>query len=477
MSSARATGRPGAVAALTLCGIALAGPPTADAQTVVDPDLSVETFASGLADPTAMAFVSPVDLLVLEKAGHVRRIANGALQTADVLEVPVDPTNERGLLGIAVNTATPRGVFLFYTEAATQGGAAIANRVYRYDWNPAANGGDGALENPALLLDLPVTPGPNHNGGALALGPPGEGPLVAGGDGAFLYAVIGDLNRLNQLENLVGGAPPDDTAVVLRIEQDGTPAPGNPFTPYCDTTTTTTCSDDGDCPMGEACITEVASYWAYGVRNCFGLTVDPVTGDLWDTENGPNEYDEINLLGAGTNSGWRRIMGPDARDPQDPGDLFDMPGAGSTYDDPEFSFLVPVAVTGIAFPFASALGDAYDDTVLVADYVLAQIYAFPLNATRDGLDLAGFAGVADLVADDDAERDQFLFGEDFGGVTFSGVTDLEMGPDGALYVASYGDDAIYRVTGPPPEVPALPGAALAAAGLVLGISGLRRLRR
>lgn len=443
----------------------LATAPTGNAQTTVDPTLSVETLVSGLNRPTAMDFLAPGDILYLEKdTGRVRRVLNGVLQPNFVLDVPVSTNSERGLLGIAIAPGSPPRVFLYFTEATVQGGSPSANRVYRYDWNAAAK----ALENPLLVLDLPVLPGSNHDGGTLLLGPPGLCPGI--GDGSPLYAVLGDLNRNGQLENFPNGPPPDDTAVVFRVCQDGSAAPGNPFTPYCSATTTTTCSGDGDCPGGESCISEVARYWAYGIRNSFGLALDPVSGMLWDTENGPSTYDEVNALPSGTNSGWQTIMGPDP-EPSQVGNLFDVPGAGSTYSDPEFSWFNTIAPTGILFPVGSSLGAAFDDVALVGDYNLGQIYAFPLNGARDAFDLSGFTGVGDLVASSGAERDQFLFGAGFGG-SFRGVTDLKLGPDAALYVVSIGNaslsnGAIFRVSGPR-RVPALGhlGLALLALGLL-----------
>src|SRR5262249_26110200 len=162
--------------------------------------------------------------------------------------------------------------------------------------------------------------------------PPGPGQV---GDGSLLHVVIGDLNRNGQLQNFPNAAAPDDTSVILRVKQDGTPAPGNPFVPYCSITTSMTCPSGTGCPGGETCLTQVARYFAYGVRNSFGLTIDPVTGSLWDTENGENDYDEVNLVLPGFNSGWEQIMGPDSRDPQGLADLFNMPGGASAYSDPE----------------------------------------------------------------------------------------------------------------------------------------------
>ena len=76
------------------------------------------------------------------------------------------------------------------------------------------------------------------------------------------------------------------------MNQDGTAAAGNPFTPYCSVTTTQTCTT-GSCPAGQTCRTQVARYYAYGVRNGFGLELDRANGVLWMTENGPADFDEM----------------------------------------------------------------------------------------------------------------------------------------------------------------------------------------
>jgi glucose/arabinose dehydrogenase len=394
---------------------------------VTGPGLQVQQVVNGLSSPTTMAFVAPGDILVLQKNdGQVRRVRNGVLQAAPVIDFPVNNASERGLLGIAVSPTNPPRVFFYLTEATADGQPPLGNRVYSYTWNA----GPGTLTNPQLVLDLPVTAGPNHDGGVLTLDAQGR-----------LYAIIGDLNRNGQLQNNPGGAAPDDTSVVLRVNQNGTAAAGNPFTPYCSATTTQTCATSGDCPAGQACQTQVARYYAYGVRNSFGLTIDPVTGTLWDTENGPGDYDEVNRILPGFNSGWNQIMGPDDRDPQNPDDLFDMPGEGSTYDDPEFSWLATVAPTAILFP--RGLGPLYDGVAFVGDANNGNLYSFPLNGARTAFDVAGITGLADLVADDLDERESVRIGSGFGG-----ITDLKEGPDGSVYVVSIGLGAIYRISGP-----------------------------
>lgn len=420
--------------------------------TLSDPSLTVDTVLTSLNGPVAMAFLAPDDFLFLEKnTGRVRRVVGGVLQVAPVLDVAVNNDNERGLLGIAVNTQSPQRVFLFYTEVADangdgapDSGTPLGNRVYRYTWNAGA----AQLQDRQLVLDLPVLAGPNHNGGVLVLGPtptPGPTPI---GDGSPLYVVIGDLNRGGQLENFPGGPAPDDSAVVLRVQQDGSAAPGNPFVPYCSVTTAQSCPTGLGCPGGETCRTQVARYYAYGIRNSFGLALDPVSGALWDTENGPGSYDEVNRIAPGFNSGWVQLMGPDGRDPEGVGNLFTMPGGASTYSDPEFSWLSPVAVTGIVFPTGGALGPAYDDVALVGDFNHGQLYRFPLAAGRTGFDLSGVDELEDLVADDADERDLTRLGSGFGG-----ISQLVRAPDGSIYVVSVGGGAIYRVRAVNPPTP------------------------
>jgi aldose sugar dehydrogenase len=409
------------------------------AQVMTDPDLSVVTvvdFAAGLDQPTTMKFVATNDFLVLEKAtGRVRRVLNDVLQPGFALDVNVNSSSERGMLGIAVAPGSPMHVFLYYTEAqGSDGGTALGNRVYRYDWDPSA-GPSGGLTNPQLVLDLPVDPGPNHDGGVILIDAQG-----------LLYAFIGDLNHNGQLQNNSVGPPPDDTGVIFRVNQDGTPAAGNPFTPYCSVTTTQTCTATPDCPAGQTCVTNVARYYAYGVRNGFGLEFDRGGNDaLWMTENGPSDFDELNKVDAGWNGGWNKIHGPDALDPQGVGDLWNMPNEGLTYSDPEFSWQQVVVPTGINFPFATSWGPTYNNKVLVGQNSTGDIYSFPLNATRTGLDVAALPGpLQDLVAQNSTEANLVRIG-----IGFGAITDLEIGPDNHMYVVDiFG--RVFRIEGPVP---------------------------
>jgi glucose/arabinose dehydrogenase len=390
---------------------------TAAAQTVNDPRLVVEVVATGLTQPTQMAFLAERDILVLQKSdGRVRRILDGVLLPDPVLDVAVHFSSERGLLGIAVDPefADNRRVYLYYTESATgsdtnsSGSTPLGNRIYRYTWDGAA------LRDPVLIVDLPATPGPNHDGGILAFGP----------DGA-LYGVIGDLNRDGKLQNFPSGPDPDDTGVVLRVDTDGRGLPDNPFF-------------DPAMPASR-----MNRYFAYGIRNSFGLAFDPWTGSMWDTENGPNSYDEINRVFPGFNSGWEQIMGPDARDPQGTGDLWVAPG--SRYADPAFSWASPVAPTALVFVRSPIMGCGLVGDLLVGDNNCGQISRFRLNAARDDLAFTSTA-LLDRVADNggatctSSELTEIRFGSGFGV-----ITDLENGPDGRIYLLSLSRGTLYRI--------------------------------
>jgi aldose sugar dehydrogenase len=421
--------------AILLAQLAVIVPAAAWAQpTMNDPNLVVTPVVPpfSLSLPTSIDFLAANDILVLEKqTGMVRRIVDGVIQPTPALDAAVNFDGESGMLGIAIDPGSPTHVFLYYTEALVDGGPAIGNRIYRYDWSPAT----GTLINPLMLLDL-ATDTPFHAGGVL---------LWDDANG-HLYGVIGDQGHSGQLQNIAFGNPPDDTGAIFRINADGTAAAGNPFTPYCSNLPTQTCATSANCPAGGTCVTQVAKYYSYGVRNCFGMTFDPVTALLWDTENGPVNYDEVDQVPIGANSGWLRIMGPVIRDPEGTADLWNVPGAGLTYNDPEFSWLSTIAPTGIAFPFGSSWGPTYDQVAIVGDANFGAISAFPLNGPRDAFVLAG--GLADLVADNQAERDQLIIGSGF-----AGLVGLERGmeaPNPHLYAVSIGTGTIYRISGPVP---------------------------
>ena len=87
---------------------------------------------------------------------------------------------------------------------------------------------------------------------------------------------------------------------------------------------------DGDVVGGKGVLGDghpLDKYYAYGIRNSFGIGFDPLTGNLWDTENGQSKHDEINLVKPGFNSGWEAIQGLSADEPEfNSNDLVDFEG-------------------------------------------------------------------------------------------------------------------------------------------------------
>jgi aldose sugar dehydrogenase len=378
-----------------------------------DPNLKADLVFQGLRNPTSMAFVGPNDILVLEKdQGTVQRIVNGNMLPQPALHVTVGTEGERGMLGIAIakhtttNGITARFVYLYYTNA----GAHLGNHIYRYELV------GNKLINPKLILNLPASPGPIHDGGKVDIGPDKN-----------VYVVIGDLrNHRTQSQNIASGGPPDLTSGIIRVTQDGNPVPNSPL----------------------GITYPLNLYYAYGIRNSFGMDFDPVTGKLWDTENGPNYGDEINLVEPGFNSGWAQVQGiwtPKGEIENEnagplnlhPSNLVDFNGKGK-YKAPEFIWFKCVAPTALKFLNSTKLGKQYQNDMFVGDYIYGNLYHFKLNQNRTALVLG--STLADRIAYTPADAKPLVFGASFDG----GITDLQVGPDGYLYVLTFAG-AIYRI--------------------------------
>jgi glucose/arabinose dehydrogenase len=180
--------------------------------------------------------------------------------------------------------------------------------------------------------------------------------------------------------------------------------------------------------------------------------------------------DEINRVDAGLNSGWFQLMGPDSLDPENTSHLWNMPGEGLTYSDPEFSWSLTIAPTGVVIPYGSNLGDDYDDLLLVSDFNQGSLHAIPLNSNHTSFDFSGHPNLTDLVADNWDERDELTIGTGFGA-----ITDLKIGPDGALWMVDlFG--SIWRISGPTP-VPGLPLPGLVLLSLLLAATVMLVARR
>jgi len=424
---------------------------------IEDQNLKVEVLAEGLNSPTSMAFLGPNDILVLEKNnGTVKRIVDGEIKQP-LLDVKVANEFERGMLGMAVaKSDSTTYVFVYYTESSgedgnddcpninhcNEGNQPKGNRLYRYELE-----GD-KLVRPKLLLDLPASPGSDHLGGVITIGPDSNVYVVAGdGNSCTAGSCFDDFNGTvlnSQTANQQHGQQPSGRGGILRITQNGAVV--------------------GTGILGKE--DPLNKYYAYGVRNSFGMDFDPVTGKLWDTENGPAFGDEINLVEPGFNSGWLKIQGiwpvfnhtlllpknlfppyrgylvgdkvgnSTALDTSHPR-LVDFQGKGK-YSDPELAWNKTIGLTSIKFLNSDKLGKKYENDVFVASFNGPFIYHFDLTKDRKGLLLGG--PLKDKVANNQDELQGNIFARGF-----SGITDMEVGPDGFLYILSMSKGKIWRV--------------------------------
>lgn len=205
--------------------------------------------ASGLEVPWGIAFLPDGSAIVTERdSRRVLQVRDGS----DPREIgtigEAEPGGEAGLLGVAVSPDFERDRRLFFYYS-----AADDNRVVRTTFD------SGKLGRRDVILD--GIPRANfHDGGRLAFGPDNQ-----------LYVATGDGGEpdLAQDKDSLGGK-------ILRVTQDGDPAPGNPFS---------------------------TRVWSYGHRNIQGLAWDN-EGALWASEFGQDEQDELNKIVAGRNYGW-----------------------------------------------------------------------------------------------------------------------------------------------------------------------------
>lgn len=352
-------------ACLTVASIVLVLAPAA---TLDAAERDPAPFLEDLAFPTNMALAPDGRLFFTEKeTGKVRIVTpDGRLLRRPFVTLPVIPGAERGLLGIAVHPDFEREPWVYlYLSDPTDG----RNRLVR-----VRAAGDAAAGAPEALLDGLSADAGYHNGGDLAFGRDGT-----------LFVSLGEAHDPDRAQD-----PGDIGGKIVRLTDEGTVPASNPFGP-----------DD--------------VVWSIGHRNSFGLCVDPDTGELWETENGPDRDDELNLIEPGTNYGWPAVTGAAGDD---------------RFRDPLVVFPDPIALTGCAVVDGDVWFGSFDGR-------LWRLRASE-RATGRVEEMASFP---------------------------SGVTDVLVGPGGDLYVATA--DSIWTLEGarsspsasttPPPVTPSATG--------------------
>ena len=428
---------------------------------IIFDDFKFEKHITGLSVPSSIAFLDDTILILQKNDGKVLSFKDGQINT--ILDLEVSNYGEQGLLGITNVNST---VYLFFTEAFHDGGLALGNKIYKFEWNGEF------LTQKKLLKELPADE-VTYNGGAMVSDNSGTIFAVTGED--YKAGVLQNYLPEDSFRHFSQGTRSDedvkrgindtikDTMSCINVSfkyyttnpsgwGEKTKTQENKF----ESNPLNIIQNIGECverfffnefSFGHWKDTSVilqidppGSYAAIGIRNSFGLAVDPITGYLWDTENGADKFDEINLINKKFNSGWAKIMGPS--------DVVINPPPGYeeyVYDDPKFSWELPIGITALDFA-DSSMFQKYKNWLFVADSNNGNIYKFQLNENR-----TDFVFESELLQDkvvnlsqkDSIENDsmeEILFGSNFGL-----ISDIEFGPDGSLYVVSLLDGTIYRI--------------------------------
>ncbi len=304
-------------------------------------------------------------------SGEIRRRGLSGGKDRRFAKIPdVSKQGEQGVLGIALDPDWDQGpqqqwVYVYYTEGHPHRNVIVRIRRRGGGSSPDLAGRRRRGVQRDRLISMRAAD--YHDGGVLHFGPDEK-----------LYVVTGDTQQAGLAQQKRNPA-----GKVLRLEQNG--------------------KRPSDNPMGRS------KAFSYGHRNSFGFAFDPETGNLWQTENGPECDDEVNLVLGGRNYGWGGASGcPDTND------------SGPNPQAPETRFNPVPALTGAAFCMACGLAADVEGDLLIGAYNDGRIRNLTLNPARDG--------VADV---------QVLYDHP------SAVLAVESAPDGAVYFSDF--RAIYRL--------------------------------
>ncbi|MES2730951.1 MAG: PQQ-dependent sugar dehydrogenase [Bacteroidota bacterium] len=221
----------------------------------------------GITKPTVMAFSPDGRIFVAEQSGKLRVIKNGSLLATPFVQISVNSSGERGLIGVELDPdfASNHYIYLFYTVPTGK----IHNRISRF----TANGDVALAGSEKVILELDnLTSATNHNGGAMHFGKDGK-----------LYVAVGENANGSNAQNLN-----NYLGKILRINSDGSVPAGNPFT-------------------GNESKKRI---WVYGFRNPFTFSIQPNTGRMFVNDVGAGKWEEINdATTAGRNFGWPNVEG------------------------------------------------------------------------------------------------------------------------------------------------------------------------
>ena len=335
----------------------------------------------GLVRPWTLVFLPNGDMLVTEKPGRLRILRNGKVDPTPISGVPtVLGQGTGGLMGVALHPrfAENRLVYLSYTKPMPGGGH-----------TPALS--RGRLEGMALqdVKEILVTDTPG-------MGPSAQAPILFGRDG-FLYMAVGGAN------DQIAQRGDSHQGKMLRLRDDGTPAPNNPFSGK---------------PGFKADI------YSIGHRNMIGLTIHPATGQIWENENGPLGGDEVNILKPGANYGWPLVSLGRQYSGARVSERYQLEGL----EDPVLHWTPSIAISGMTF----YTGDRFPN--------------WKNNLFVGGLQFGRIQGTGQMHRIVFNENWEELRREAFFTDLRQRIRDVKQGPDGLLYVLTDEEDgAILRL--------------------------------
>jgi glucose/arabinose dehydrogenase len=385
-----------------------------------------ELVASGLNGPTSMVFLPDGRILISLKEGTVRVFKNGALLSTPFIDIRNKVSNywDRGLLGIGVppDFATSQEVYLLYTyeNDATNGDGQKTGRLARY----IASGDTASPSTETVILGSQVGAGcggftppsdclPNegfsHAIGSVNFGADGT-VWVTNGDAASYTVVDDQALRAQSVDSLAGK--------VIHVSRTGQGLPSNPFW-------------DGNAGSARSKV------WAYGLRNPYRFNLSPFTGIPFLGDVGWNTTEEVDSVPSAVNLGWPCYEGT----PQQ-GGYAPKATCQALYAQGASAVRTPLDEWGHAGGSSAATGGTfYTGTVYPAQYQGAYFYAD-----------YGQGWIRYLKVDANNNR----VGAP---VTFAtganGPVDIEMGPDGYLYVLQINNGTLLRLkyNGTPPPPP------------------------
>lgn len=222
----------------------------------------VTVVADGLSHPWSLAFLPTGEVLVTERDGRLRMIRDGRLLPAPLAGLPpIRATGQGGLLDLAPHPDFADNRLLYFSYAADHDGG-LTTHVARSRLD-----GLSLQDTTVLFRAEPASARGLHFGSRLAFDRDG-----------FLYISVGDRGQMNRAQDLG-----DHAGKIIRLSAEGRVPDDNPF-------------------LGQE--NARPEIFSYGHRNPQGLTVHPVTGQLWSHEHGPRGGDEINIVDPGLNYGW-----------------------------------------------------------------------------------------------------------------------------------------------------------------------------